>query len=289
LARLLLPVVLVCASAAGANAQRSAPKVEEILLRAGRFVENAATSLSGVIADESYDQQLFAPFVDSGIKPRIGRRAMRSEALFMWVPVASQWMFVRNVVAVDGRPVPDSGDRLDRLFRDSGLDAGAYLRQLQEENARFDIGPVVRTFGDPTFALRYLELDSQMRFSFSRAGTERIGAVRATMLVYRERRRPYVITVDGMDAQSSGTMWIDAAEGAVLRTNLRVARPSGRGTIASITVDFEQDARLGIWVPSRMSEQYNSASGQTTIGTASYANFRRFATSVRVIAPEAQN
>jgi len=282
---MLLLMILVCASAAGASAQR----VDDLLLRAGRFVQDVSAALSGVVADESYEQQLFAQFVDSGIKPRIGRRAMRSEALFMFLPVANQWMFVRNVLAVDGRPVPDSGERLDRLFKDSGIDAAAYLRQLQEENGRFDIGPVVRTFGDPTFALRYLDLDSQRRFSFSRAGTERLGGVRATRLIYRERRRPFVITVDGMDAQSSGTMWIDAAEGAVVRTDLRVARPSGRGAIASITVDFQKDPRLGIWVPSRMSEQYNSVGGQTTIGTASYANFRRFDTSVRVLTPEGQN
>jgi len=46
----------------------------------------------------------------------------------MFLPAASQWMFVRNVLVVDGRPVPDSGERLDRLFN-SGIDAAAYLRQ----------------------------------------------------------------------------------------------------------------------------------------------------------------
>jgi hypothetical protein len=113
--------------------------------------------------------------------------------------------------------------------------------------------------------------------------------VRATVLVFSERRRPFVVKVDGMDAQSTGKVWIDAAGGAVLRTNLRVTRPSGRGSIASVTVNFQKDARLGIWVPSMMSEQYNAMDGKTTAGTASYSNFRRFDTSVRVVAPEAQN
>jgi len=285
LVRVLVLLISVCLFTAVASAQR----VDDILLRAGTFVQDLSAALSGVIADESYDQELFAQSDITGINARVRRRAVRSEALFMRVPVASQWMFVRNALTVDGRPVPDSGDRLDRLLRDSGLEAGAALRQLQQENARFDIGPVVRTLGDPTFALRYLDLDSQKRFTFSRAGTERIGSVNATMWTYRERRRPFVVTVDRMDAQSSGTMWIDDANGAVLRTNLRVMWPSGRGTFAIITVDFEEDARLGIWAPARMSEQYNSRSGQTTKGTASYANFRRFGASVRIVSPEPPN
>jgi len=285
LVRLFVVLISVCLFTAVATAQR----VDDILLRAAAFVQDVSAALSGVVADESYDQELFAQFADTGINRRASRRAVRSEALFMRVPVASQWMFVRNVLTVDGRPVPDSGDRLDRLLRGSDLEAGAALRRLQQENARFDIGPVVRTLGDPTFALRYLDLDSQKRFTFSRAGSKRIGSVNATMLTYRERRRPFVVTVDRMDAQSSGTMWIDDANGAVLRTSLQVTWPSGRGTFASIVVEFEKEARLGIWAPSRMSEQYNSRSGQTTKGTASYANFRRFAASVRVITPEEPN
>jgi hypothetical protein len=287
--RTCLVAISVCAVAAGVSAQRGAPKVDEILLRAGTFVQDTANSLTGVIADESYEQDLLGPLFDGGTRPRIGRRSMQGEALFMWLPAANEWMFVRNVLAVDDRPVPDSGERLDRLFKDSAIETSAYLRQLQEENARFDIGPVVRTLGDPTFALRYLEPGSQARFAFSRIDTERIGDVRATVLVFSERRRPFVVKVDGMDAQSAGKVWIDAAGGAVLRTNLRVTRPSGRGSIASVTVSFQKDARLGIWVPSMMSEQYNAMDGKTTIGTASYSNFRRFDTSVRVVAPEAQN
>ena len=154
----------------------------------------------------------------------------------------------------------------DRLLRDSGLEAGAALRQLQQENARFDIGPVVRTLGDPTFALRYLDLDAQQRFTFRRGGSERIGGVNATMVTCRERRRPFVVTVDRMDALSSGTMWIDDASGAVLHANLRVTRPSGRGTFAIITVDFEQDARLGIWAPTRMSGRYAPRLGRRRKG-----------------------
>jgi hypothetical protein len=90
-----------------------------------------------------------------------------------------------------------------------------------------------------------------------------------------------------MDAQSSGTMWIDPAEGVVLRTSLRVTRPTGRGTLASVTVDFQKEPNLDAWVPALMSEEYNSGTGQITTARTSYTNFRRFDTSVRIVDPDA--
>jgi hypothetical protein len=276
-----------CALTTVASAQRG----DDLLLRVGSFVRAASDQLDGVIADETYRQELYAQPSFRSTRPRIRQRSMRSEALFLFLRLraGNAWMFVRNVVAVDGTPVPDSGDRLDRLFEDSSIDAAAYLRQLQRENARFDIGPVVRTLGDPTFALRYLEPQTQARFVFSRNGTARLGDTRATKLRFSEHRRPYVVTVDGMDGQSTGTMWIDEADGSVLRTELRVAQPSGRGAAARITVDFQRDPRLRIWVPKMMSEQYDAMNGQMTSGSASYANFRRFDATVQVLPPEAQH
>jgi hypothetical protein len=274
-----------CALTTIASAQRG----DDLLLRVGTFVRAASDQLNGVIADETYRQELYAQPFESGIRPRIRQRSMRSEALFLRLPAVDQWMFVRNVVAVDATPVPDSGERLDRLFEDSTIDAAAYLRQLQRENARFDIGPVVRTLGDPTFALRYLAPQAQAWFAFSRNGTARLGDTRATRLRFSERRRPYIVTVNGMDGQSTGTMWIDEADGSVSRTELRIALPSGRGVAATITVDFQRDPHLRIWVPRKMSEQYYAMNGQMTSSTASYANFHRFDAAVRVLAPEAQH
>ena len=273
-----------CALTTVASAQRG----DDLLPRVGSFVRAASDQLDGVIADETYRQELYAQPFEGGTRPRIRQRSMRSEALFLFLRLRAgdEWMFVRNVVAVDGTPVPDTGERLDRLFNLT-IDA-ASLRQLQQENARFDIGPVVRTLGDPTFALRYLAPQAQARFLFSRNGTARLGDTRATKLRFSERRRPYIVTVDGMGGQSTGTMWIDEADGSVLRTELRVAQPSGRGAVGTITVDFQRDTRLRIWVPKTMSEQYHAMNGQMTGGSASYANFRRFDATVRVLPPGAQ-
>jgi len=52
----------------------------------------------------------------------------KRQRLFVGLPAAQEWMFVRNVVTVDRQAVSDSGDRLDRLFKDGGGDRAAYRR-----------------------------------------------------------------------------------------------------------------------------------------------------------------
>jgi hypothetical protein len=286
LVSLALCAVTVVDGQQRSTGDRAQPTIAEILVRAGDFVRDAATQLRDVVADETYAQELFPPgFPGSGLTSRAAQRRMQSEALFLWLLAASNWMFVRNVVTVDGRAVPDSGDRLNQLFKTPSRDAIAYIRELQEENARFDIGPVIRTVGDPTFTLRFLAPESQRRFAFNRVGTERIGTARATVIAYKERERPSLVKVDGQDALSSGTIWVNAADGTVLRTQLRLRRPNENAIAVSVSVDFQQDTHLHVWVPRRMAEEYRSRSGETLVGSATYTNFRRFDTSVRVLAP----
>jgi len=54
---------------------------------------------------------------------------------------------------------------------------------------------------------------------------------------------------------------------------------------ASVTVDFQRDDRLRQWVPSRMTEIYGGGTTQETRCTATYANYRRFDSTVRISAP----
>src|SRR5678809_276318 len=89
-----------CALTTVASAQRG----DDLLPRVGSFVRAASDQLDGVIADETYRQELYAQPFEGGTRPRIRQRSMRSEALFLFLRLRAgdEWMFVRNVVAVDG-------------------------------------------------------------------------------------------------------------------------------------------------------------------------------------------
>jgi len=121
---LALVAISVCALSSFVYAQRN----DDVLRRPGTFVLETSNRLSGVIADESYQQKLYAPPFNSGTRRLIRQHGMRAEALFVGLPAAQEWMFVRNVVTVDRQAVSDSGDRLDGLFKDGGGDRAAYRR-----------------------------------------------------------------------------------------------------------------------------------------------------------------
>ena len=281
-------LVLVSLFAIGAIDSRAAQNeaaaredqvVQPILRRAAAFVHDLRDQLNGVTADESYDQTVASPLGGAG---NGARRSIRSEVLFMTLPDIPDLVFVRTVQQVDGRKVPDSTARLDRLFNDPPASPSSYLMQLKQESARFNIGAVLRTTGDPAFALRFLDPKIVPRFVFTRAGTERIGGIDAMKLAFAEQDYPTLIAVNGVSVPAFGFVWVNAADGTLLRTNVRVNTLDGS---ASVTVDFQRDDRLRQWVPMRMTETYGGGTTQETRCTATYSNYRRFDSTIRVTAP----
>jgi hypothetical protein len=100
-----------------------------------------------------------------------------------------------------------------------------------------------------------------------------------------ERGTPTVATVNNEAVESSGAIWVVESDGTVVRTNLtlRVPRPGqkpARTPDASVTVDFQRDTKLMLWVPTRMEEQYRDLQCTST-----YRNFRRFETFGRIVTP----
>ena len=278
---LLLSIVVGGAGMYAQNeaAAREDQAVQPILRRAAGFVRDLREQLNGVTADESYDQSVANPLAGAG---NGARRSIRSEVLFMTLPDIPDLVFVRTVQQVDGRKVPDSTERLDRLFNDPPANPSSYLMQLKQESARFNIGAVLRTTGDPAFALRFLDPKIVPRFVFTHAGVERVGNIDATKLAFAEQDYPTLIAVNGVSVPASGFVWVNPSDGALLRTNVRVNTPDGN---ASVTVDFQRDERLQQWVPSRMTETYGAGTTQETRCTATYANYRRFDSTIRVSTP----
>ena len=261
-----------------------------LLPRASAYVLQFENRFSVVISDEHYEQ-----VARSAVSTH---RTIDSEMLYIWIANDRAWLSVRNVVKVDGRPVAGSEQRLDRLL-DSGAPVGiGHLRRLRDESARFNIGSIHRNFNDPLLPLRFLEPDGQARFSFSAVGDESIDHVVTHKVKFDERTRPTIIQDNGVDRPSNGVMWI-ADNGAVWRTELDVASDSRLTTPSgsrverlkgSIVVQYRQDAHLAMLVPTRMHETYRAMEFPWSVGRdedikceATYSNFRRFETSVRIV------
>ena len=292
----------VCAtgafSASGSQTAAANADVDALLRRAGDYVRGFEQDFSTVISDEAYRQR--AERVRSAVNTGTGRnsgrattmtlssdnRAIESEMLFTWLPDERSWLAVRNAVKVDRREIAGSTDRLTRALSDPAR--LSRLRQLADEGARFNIGTIFRNFNDPTFVLRFLDPALQPRFAFSLSRKETIRHALAWKIAFVERERPALTqSSSGNDLPASGSVWLNAANGAVVKTSVAL-HDIRTGMSAQIAVDFDPNPALGFAPPSQMTESYSQVAGdveERITCLATYTNFRRFSTSGRIIQP----
>jgi hypothetical protein len=274
--RLLCGVIVAQAIAAAPRAQTD-PPLEQLLARAGAYVRDLETQMAMVIGDEVYRQRAFSARAAQN-------RTIQAEMLFWWLDEDHVWLSVRNVMKVDKTVVADSKDRLERALRaqeqsaegDVLVSRSARLRGLQEESARFDIGSVHRTTSNPTEVLQYLLPENQEQFAFTREGDHRVNGTRAWKVTFREQRHPTVLRFGALDVPTSGAVWLRAEDGVVVRTERTVSLPRFS---ASVTVEFQRDPKLTLWVPKRMEETY----GNAVRCWSDYSNYRHFETSGRIL------
>ena len=202
----------------------------DLLRDAAVYVTRFEQTFSSVIWHERYDQvsRLRRKFSSSGssFSSVSARRALVSELFLVWLPRDTNWIAVRDVIAVDGKPRPARDRRLQTLLSGTTISSDQ-LRQLASENGRFNIGQIVHTFNEPTLALLFLDEHYRSRFDFVVGGEQRIQGRRAVAYQFVERGRPTVIQDRDRDVPARGTLWIEAATGRVLQTALELSDPAG--------------------------------------------------------------
>jgi hypothetical protein len=259
--RLLIGAILATAASAFPHAQ-SAPKppgLDDVLSRAGAYVEEFRAQLAGIVAEETYIQQ----------ESPGQRREVRSDLFLVRSDTFPHWLQYRDTFEVDGRPVRDRGDRLTDLIRQPGAMAAAQAQRIARESSRYNLGPVARTINVPLMPLVFLEPDNQKRFRFSRApDTERPAVARAEpghfrlttevwVVRFEERQRPTIIRdhFNRRNVPSQGRFWIEPHSGRVLMSEMRSSHPDVR---AEITVSYQSEPLVGLLVPIAMHETYRN-------------------------------
>lgn len=246
--------------------------VSAVLRRAGDYARDYHRGLRAIVADEHYVQKASGEFDRE--------RTLRSE--FMMVRGLGReemWLAFRDVLEVDGKAVGSSRGRLEQLLAESGTTFVDRTRALAKEQARYNLGDIVRTINVPTLPFEFLYAGQQSRFRFRAAGQATIGETPCVVLSYEERERPTLIrTPDGDDVIAKGTFWIEASNGRIWKTELR----TGGRVQSTITVTYGLEPRLNLLVPLRMEESYITRETRIS-AVATYSNFRRFETDARII------
>jgi len=252
-----------------------------LLDRVSQYVWDYGRELSSVVSEETYTQEVRGDSNVGRVNVTINgkpvpasttkSRQLVSDFLLVRPPGLDGWLPFRDVFEVDGKRVRDRQDRLVKLFLQSAPDVALEsANEILRESARYNIGPIRRNLNLPTLALWFLEPESRHRFSFRRAGEETLAGRRVSVLDYSETSHPTIIkTSGGDDVPASGRLWVEPANGRILRTVLKAS-------VATITVTYASREELpGLWLPVMMEEKY--AAGNLAItGTATYARFRQF-------------
>jgi hypothetical protein len=259
--RLLALRCIVVASLTGvmAWAQDDQPSLAEVLKAAGEYVATFERNAS-LVAQEDYYQ-----LVENN------RRTLRSDMLFI-PDEAFGWVEFRDVAASDGLPVRDREERLLTLFTKPNPDRLKQAQRIAAEGARFNLNPrgtrLNRTINLPLTTIRFLRPASQHRSTFRITRWNRESSI--VSLQFTERYRPRLINTSDQ-AAANGRFEIERATGRVMVSTLLLQ--SGN-TLATITVKFAADQKLGMWLPLTMEEQYRGQGFVT--GQAKYSAYRQF-------------
>jgi hypothetical protein len=252
--------------------------------RAVAYVARFEKEFAAIIWRETYDQvdRLPRKFGTSGARFVQGtRRRLESEMLFIPAEANGTWLTVRDVISVDGKPVRR---RLPALLESKNVRIRD-LRTLSEENARYNIGPILRNFNEPTFTLLLLGSRYRSRFRFSDGGVAEVDGRSLRRIQFTEVVTPTVIRTEDGDVRSNGSLFAEPVTGIVRRTELSL-NLAKNGTRADIDVSYAMDDRLGLIVPVEMHESYGVATSRPDERidcVAKYTDFRRFEASGRVI------
>lgn len=272
-----IAAVMVVVSAWTVPLVAQTPNTTEALLKvAGDHLARFRRDIAGIVLEEDYLQQARAQVVMA--------RKLRSDLAVM-ADTEQGWIEFRDVFEVDGKPVRDRQDRVVSLFASPSQNTLDQARRIVGEGARFNLVPVGlsfdRTINLPMASLMFLRSGNQSRSHFRRDGGDSIAGHRVAVLRFNETSRPRLIGSPD-NAAAQGTFWILPDTGEVARTELIIR--SRRGTteiVATIRVDYAEDAKQQLWLPRQMEEEYviTDAVGQPAaeiFGRAIYSNIRKF-------------
>jgi hypothetical protein len=202
------------------------------------------------------------------IDPRGKRRWQGTVALAAtpgFAEAGRPWQEAREAVKVDGRPLTPPPDKLPALLRRPDW-TEAEFSKLTRNNGFYSLEPSNRLAPTPWLPLLVLHPANERRFSFVKAGEERVGKVPTWKLSYRERLAPTLLSLGENSCGATGTFWILPSDGRVVRAELQCVDIVAPDWVALIKVTYQRDEGLGFDVPVEMTEQPEADSGREWLG-----------------------
>ena len=248
-----------------------------VIAKAALYVEHYQKEFAFLLADEKYEQVRTSGPSES---PVTDRREIRAEAFLTYVDTNDTWIFVRDVKAVDGRPIV-SAQNAQALLQDRA--ASDTLRRIKELNSRYNLGRITRNFNEPTLALLIVGSAHRSQFKFTTSSVAREGDATLVTVAFKEIDRPTLIRdTSGTSIFTNGELVVEAESGVIRATRLSMKL----GTMAAtMSTRYERDPKLEMWLPAMFVEHYeqNLKPVREQIDCeARYSEYRRFEVTGRI-------
>jgi hypothetical protein len=263
----MIVVVTAAGIVGGAGIGAQSPAAPQQLVdRAGRYVEAYVDAFSAVVSEEKQTQKMVRP--DGRV-----RKVREITADFLLVKARGTWPEVfRDVIDVDGKPVRNREDRLKKLFLENPKSAPELAAAIAKESGRYNLG-WDRRGNSPLLPVLFLtpRIAEGVRFT----GT-------AQALAFQETRMPSVLRRRGGSGDHNmpahGTFEIEPDTGRVLAAEFTADNPDSKIS-ATFTVRYAIEPKLEISVPIEVTERYWEPlkPGNDVLEVrATYSAFRKF-------------
>ena len=260
---------------ASLEAQTQKPDPDAVLKKLDAYMEKYESELSAVVADETLVQE-----VEGRLIPKRVRR-VSAEIAFLRLPGNLEWLGFRHAKIVDGKPVGANGPSLTELLATNTADHIAQASLLVNESSKHNLGNP-RTTNMPNLPLELLNRRYRHRYTSKLDGRERVRGRAVDVMALEEIGPPPIIYSGGQDLRSLVRAWIDTESGALWRAEVLLKRFNNDAS--RLRVEFARDKGLDVIVPIEMREDFPVDLGKGR-GHYTYANFRRFQTSARIVPP----
>jgi len=253
----------------------SAPdlSVKALVAAASKYVARYEQEFAFLVADEAYTQTRLQA------SAAVQSRELRSELFLAFLPVDKEWVAVRDVMRVDGTPVPVRDDLRALLSRREATRGVA--SEIVERNARYNIGKVTRNFNEPTLPLLLFDARRVADVKFEKKTVVKDGDTTLVTLGFSERGKPTLVRGPEGSMPARGEIIIEAGTGVIRRTRFELDRG---GVKVRLTTEYAPDARLGLWLPTIFTERYDSSEEprEIVVCEATYSNYRRFDVTAKI-------
>ena len=245
-----------------------------LVAKAAAYVDGYEAKFSAVVCEEQQTQKV----IDANGSIR-KHRELVSDLLL--VKAGRGTHVFRDVIRVDGKPVRDRQERLQKLFLRESRNPVQQAGAISKESLRYNIG-FPRGIETLLMPLEILRAEHASGFHFQAAGAG---------LAFDEFRQPAMVGyVDGKtrhDMFLHGTLDVDAG-GTITGGSLSAEHPL---FLLTVTMRYAEDGATGLLVPTESHEHYQTPKSKDRLDVDStYANFRRFqvTTSETVATPVGQ-